>query len=150
MKRMIDCDKIHVNNQGKVEIKDAKFTNAIELPATQSAKKIYCHPLECFISGVGIFCALIFNNSADVIDSWAKLKSTIASFGGTNYNRLLITGAYNHSSKVCICSEIVHFVNTGKYYINGVDTDGTIVTGNVIDLTDVAFTSIVDDVNAIN
>ena len=125
----------------------------IELPAgaTQSVKKIYCHPLEFYKDGAGIFTALLFNNSPTKLDTWQKVKDAIASFGGTTYNRLAVSGAWNHGTdKVCICSEIVHYVGANEYRINGVDTDGTVVIGSIINITNETFTSIVDDTNPIN
>ena len=113
-------------------------------------KPIYCHPLEIFESNVCVLTALVFNNSNEVIDSWTKLKAAIHSFGGANYNRLLVSGGFVKNNVAYIASEIVEYVASGKFYINAVSTSGAIITDYTLEITNEEFTSIVDSVNKIN
>lgn len=104
MKRMIDCDKIHVNNQGKVEIKDAKFTNDVELPVTQSANKIYYHPIYMVDSQAVAtdikfeWCLTILDNQPTAYNSTTiinKLKELLDAGALININGFLkISGTY--------------------------------------------------------
>ena len=126
---MIDCDKIHVNNQGKVEISNAKFTNDVELPATQSAKKIYCHPISIRDSGVETnkcrITALIFNNDPTPF-TWTSFKKWIDDLQESTEGkgRLMISGGYASTTMTIICSYFVK-TNTNYYYVVGLGTDGT-------------------------
>lgn len=113
-------------------------------------KKVYCHPVEIFLTEALLLNCLIFNNSADNIDTWTKLKDAIYGFGGTTYNRLLVTGAYYVNNKTVIASELINAVGSTTIKLLGIATDGTVYSfGNGIDVTDLNAV-LKDAPNAIN
>ena len=115
-----------------------------------NSKPIYCHPIQMFIQNKCIMGCLILNNSSEPIDTWAKLKSAIHNFGGDSYNRLILSGGYFEEQAI-ICSHIIEQVSTQKFILMGVGVDGTVyTTNNGVDLTNVVFTEIIDNLNKIN
>ena len=133
MKRMIDSDKIKVNNNGELEINapvkfnediDASGVNLtigdITLPedSGQSVKKIYCHPIT--FSGTNYAISLmILNNDPTPIDSLGKLHDWIQSIYAIvgDSIRINCSGGYSDGSNTLICDHISYGSNT--YYITG-------------------------------
>ena len=157
MKRMIDCDKIHVNNQGKVEIKDAKFTNAIELPAGQSAKKIYYHPIfvdarlaeQTYVAANTriLFSVVILNNDPTPFTT-STLGNTLFSFDRIN--------PFISNSIVLVNENTFYPISAAKssdkMYLIGYDSSGTLHSEqtNQIRLDNASINYVFDSVNAIN
>ena len=117
-----------------------------------NAKPIYCHPIEMYKTGVGTLCCLIFNNSSEPIDNWAKVKEAIHSFGGDDYNRLLVSGSFTdiNESKLIIASEIIEDIRNSTYGLYGLAVDGTSYLETPLDITSMTFNSVTDGVNKIN
>ena len=124
MKRMIDDSKIKVNKSGKIEITDAKFTNEIELPSSQSAKKIYCHPISILNSNTTRISCLIFNNDATPFTKETFLNWLDALYTEVGEQiRILASGAFyaNDNDKMCITSYLGK--TSTQYYILGVSLE---------------------------
>lgn len=156
MKRMIDSDKIKVNNNGEVEINANVVVNGeMSFPdGEQSTKKIYYHPIEIFKADVCLLSGTILNNDPTPITSWNTIKNIIASWAGEgSYARFNINGGWNDSdnSRIVITSEIIYVKTGNKYVLTGTTTNGVLLTAATgLDITNETFTQINDDVNAVN
>lgn len=118
-----------------------------------SVKPIYCHPLELSCNDAEnnikfILTALIFNNSADPLNTWEKVKTAIASWG--NVGRMMVSGGAKKDTSVVISSTIFYTSVSGKYLLIGNDTNGNFVDiSSNFDLTNLTI-SVNDGVNKIN
>lgn len=116
MKRMIDSDKIKVNNNGEVEINaSTKFNEDIDasgvnltidditLPedGNQSVKKIYCHPISTrFTRGSVLsaqFSCLIFDNNPEPY-TWATFVEKVASISENNREAVIMASGYVYNN----------------------------------------------------
>ena len=119
----------------------------LNLQSTQSAKKIYCHPVWISGSGKNFIQFLIFNNSSTAFETVSDLFDYIDQ---TDNARYLVTGMYNSYEVVMITSG-----NQGDSSIQIILYDDNSSSGRTTDtVSKVAFTStfanIYDTVHAIN
>jgi len=115
-----------------------------------NSKPIYCHPIEFFVNSVIVGTCLIFNNSAEPINSWDKLKAVISSLPTSdNFCRLHVTASYISDKNIYQVCEIAYNKTLQEYRAVGLNTsDGTINTS--INITSLTGVLVNDGVNKIN